>query len=117
MLLHGSKMRSASEERDIEAGLRHAGADVSADRARTRDQEFHRSIYPRAPQRQRVAEFFRWQVVGMLFDQINFLWTFEFRQDSRQCLISAGFGGVLASFNTTAAATSSPSVGWARSRR
>src|SRR5271163_3949710 len=44
VFLHGSEVRPAREERDIEPGLRHACADVGSDCARSRDQEFHCSI-------------------------------------------------------------------------
>src|SRR4029077_15920238 len=65
IFLHGAKMRSAGKQRYVEPSLRHTGANVSADGACPRNQEFHwlSSTRAEATARRRI---FPVAVVGML---------------------------------------------------
>src|SRR5712691_1569967 len=99
ILPHGAKMWPAREQRDVEAGLRHARADVASDGPRSRNQEFHRCLSMLVTAYERGGESatanFSAPCRRDALDEINLPWTFVLRQKLTAMLHQLRFGGAV----------------------
>src|SRR5216683_4597609 len=84
ILPHGAKMRPAREQGDVEAGLRHARADVASDGPCSRNQKVHRCLSMLVAAYERGGESATANFPAPrrrdALDEINLPWTFVLRQ-------------------------------------